>query len=124
MPRYAGSCHCGAVRFEIDAVIDRITSCNCSVCAKKGILHLRVQPEHFRLLSGDAQLGTYQFGTRTAKHHFCTVCGIHAFTRPRAAPELYTVNVRCLEDFDLESVRDRIVAFDGRNWEASAGALK
>jgi len=124
MPRYAGSCHCGAVRFEIDAVIDRITSCNCSVCAKKGILHLRVQPERFRLLSGDAQLGTYQFGTRTAKHHFCTVCGIHAFTRPRAAPELYTVNVRCLDDFDLESVRDRIVAFDGRNWEASAAALR
>jgi hypothetical protein len=124
MPRYAGSCHCGAVRFEIDAVIDRITACNCSVCAKKGILHLRVQPENFRLLSGDAQLGTYRFGTRTAKHHFCTVCGIHAFTRPRAAPELYTVNVRCLDDLDLESVRDRIVAFDGRNWETSVDTLK
>jgi hypothetical protein len=123
MPRYAGSCHCGAVRFEVDAAIDRITECNCSVCAKKGILHLRVQPESFRLLAGDAQLGTYQFGTRTAKHHFCTVCGIHTFTRPRAAPQLYTVNVRCLDDFDLASVRDRIVAFDGRNWESSIGTL-
>jgi hypothetical protein len=123
MPLYAGSCHCGAVRFEVDTVIDRITACNCSICAKKGILHLRVPPENFRLLAGDAQLGTYQFGTRTAKHHFCTVCGIHTFTRPRAAPQLYTVNVRCFDNFDPESVRDRIVAFDGRNWEASVDNL-
>jgi hypothetical protein len=122
MPRHTGSCHCGAVRFEVDTVIDRITACNCSICAKKGILHLRVQPENFRLLAGDAQLGTYQFGTRTAKHHFCTVCGIHTFTRPRAAPELYTVNVRCLDGFDVASVP--VKKFDGQHWEASVGTLK
>jgi hypothetical protein len=124
MPRYAGSCHCGRVRFEIDAVIDRVTECNCSICTKKGILHFRVSPENFRLLSGDAHLGTYQFGTHVAKHHFCTVCGIHAFTRPRAAPDLYTVNVRCLDGFDLASLEGRIRPFDGRNWEAAAGTLE
>lgn len=122
MPRYAGSCHCGRVRFEFDAVIDRVTECNCSICAKKGILHFRVAPENFRLLSGDDVLGTYQFGTRVAKHHFCTVCGIHTFTRPRAAPELYTVNVRCLDGFDVASVP--VKKFDGQHWEASVGTLK
>ncbi len=49
-----------------------------------------------------------------AKHHFCTVCGIHTFTRPRAAPELYTVNVRTLDDFDLQREKPELVAFDGR----------
>ena len=83
MPTYRGSCHCGAVRFEIDTVIDRVTQCNCSVCTKKGILHQRVAPENFRLLGDGATLGTYQFGTRVAKHHFCTTCGVHTFT-PRA----------------------------------------
>lgn len=124
MPRYSGSCHCGRVRFELDAVIDRVTECNCSICSKKGILHFRVAPENFRLLSGSEHLGTYQFGTGIAKHHFCTVCGIHTFTRPRAAPDLYTVNVRCLDGFDLASVSDRITRFDGRNWEASIDTLK
>jgi len=124
MPHYTGGCHCGRVRFELDAVIDRVTECNCSICSKKGILHLRVLPEKFRLLSGHEHLGTYQFGTKTAKHHFCTVCGIHVFTRPRAAPELYTANVRCIDGIDLTDLRDKLVMFDGRNWEAAAGALE
>jgi hypothetical protein len=122
MPRHAGSGHCDRVRFEIDAVVDRVTECNCSICSKKGIVHFRVAPEHFRLLSGEEHLGTYPFGTRTAKHHFCTTCGIHTFTRPRAAPELYTVNVRCLDGFELSAVS--VQKFDGRNWEASVGTLK
>ena len=123
MPRYVGSCHCGAVRFEIEAVIDRVTQCNCSICSKKGILHHRVAPERFRLLSDASALGTYRFGTMVAKHHFCTVCGIHVFTRPRAAPDLYTVNVRVLDDFDIEREKPEVVAFDGRHWEDAVRRL-
>src|SRR5512147_1285645 len=119
MPRYLGSCHCGAVRFEVETVIDRVTQCNCSICRKKGILHHRVSPESFRLLSSQSELCTYQFGTRAAKHHFCKICGIHTFTRPRAAPELYTINVRTLDNFDLEYERPEVVTFDGQHWEAS-----
>lgn len=124
MPRYTGSCHCGAVRFEIEAVVDRATECNCSICRKKGILHHRVAPDRFRLLSGEADLGSYQFGSKTAKHHFCRICGIHVFTRPRAAPELYTVNVRVLDDFDLARENPEIVQFDGLHWEENAASLK
>jgi hypothetical protein len=124
MPRYTGSCHCGSVRFEIEAVIHRVTDCNCSICSKKGILHLRVEPGNFRLLSGGEHLGTYQFGTRLAKHHFCTNCGIHPFTRPRSAPGSYTVNVRCLDGVDLATLDCEIVKFDGQNWETSIGTLK
>ena len=111
MPTYHGSCHCQAVRFEADTTIDRVTVGNCSICTKKGIV---------RLLSGEGKLATYQFGTRIAKHHFCSVCGVHVFTRPRAAPELYTINVRVLDDFDLASAQVETVEFDGRNWEQAA----
>lgn len=124
MPRHTGSCHCGRIRFEIDAVIDRITDCNCSICSKKGILHARIAPERFHLLSGTEYLATYQFGTKAAKHHFCAVCGIHTFTRPRSAPHLYTVNVRCLDDFDALVREVEIVKFDGQNWEASVASLR
>jgi len=123
MSHYHGSCHCGAVRFAIDAEIERITVCNCSVCSKKGILHHRVQPDAFHLISGADHLATYQFGTNVAKHHFCTSCGIHVFTRPRAAPELYTVNVRCLDDFDLNDSKLSFVDFDGRNWDRNVSQL-
>ncbi len=123
MPRYTGSCHCQAVRFEVETVIDSVTECNCSVCSKKGFLHHRVPPDLFTLLSGEDQLGTYQFGTLVAKHHFCKVCGVHVFTRPRAAPELYTINVRVLDDFDLAQSGAKVVKFDGRDWEANAASL-
>jgi hypothetical protein len=122
MPTYNGSCHCQAVRFEVVSVIDRVTLCNCTICTKKGILHHRVPPESFRLLSGEGLLATYQFGTLTAKHHFCRRCGIHVFTRPRSAPHLYTINVRVLDDFDLSQVET--VPFDGRNWEQAVYQLK
>jgi len=123
MPHYHGSCHCGAIRFEIDTTIDQVTRCSCSICAKKGILHHRVPPDRFRLLTPEADVGTYRFGTGVAGHHFCKVCGIHVFTRPRAAPELYTVNVRCLDDYDVDRESPQVLEFDGRNWEAEVGKL-
>lgn len=123
MAIYHGSCHCGAVRFAIDTEIIRVTECNCSICRKKGILHHRVAPERFSLLSGEEVLGTYRFGSGVARHHFCTVCGIHVFTRPRAAPELYTVNVRVLDDYDVTARQPEVVPFNGREWEASVAAL-
>lgn len=123
MPRLTGSCHCGAVRYEIDATIDRVTECNCSICRKKGILHHRVDPDRFRLLAGEDALATYRFGTGVAQHRFCRHCGIHVFTRPRAAPDLYTVNVRTLDDWDLDVAKPQVVAFDGRHWEAQVSKL-
>ncbi len=124
MPLYHGSCHCGAIRFEIETVIDRVTECNCSICRKKGILLKRVPPEKFRLLSDENQLGTYQFGTMIAMHHFCKICGIHTFTRPRAEPEMISVNVRTLNDFDITREQPEIVQFDGQHWEAAVASLK
>lgn len=123
MPTYHGSCHCGAVRFEVDAEITRVTECNCSICRKKGILHHRVAPECFRLVRGAAALGTYRFGTGVARHHFCSLCGIHVFTRPRAAPELYTINVRVLDDYALAEQQPEVLHFEGRDWDAHVAAL-
>ncbi len=117
MKTWTGQCHCGRVAFEVDADLDKetILDCNCSICRQKGYLHLIVPPERFRLLSGEARLREYRFHTETAVHRFCEVCGIHPFYSPRSHPEDVDVNVRCLEDVDLESIE--VELFDGRNWE-------
>ena len=112
-----GGCHCGRVRFRVNADLDRVTECNCSICAKKGFLHLIVPPEQFELLSGKDDLADYRFNTRTARHLFCKTCGVHSFYVPRSDPDKIDVNVRCLDDVDAAAISPKM--FDGRNWEAA-----
>jgi hypothetical protein len=114
-----GGCHCGRVRFQVTADLNRVTYCNCSICAKKGSLHLIVPPEQFELLSGKDDLTTYEFNTRTAKHMFCKTCGIHPFYVPRSDPDKIDVNVCCIDDIDLSTLS--IKTFDGQNWEQAMG---
>jgi len=118
---YEGGCHCGAVRFGIQVLEHKAINCNCSMCRKKGFLHLILPPEQFTLLKGEESLTTYTFNTHTAKHTFCSICGIHAFYRPRSHPNSIDVNVRCL-DGDVLSNFD-IEAFDGANWEENIGTI-
>lgn len=117
MTTYEGGCHCGKVRFRVTADLDRVSECNCSMCAKKGYLHVIVTPEQFELLSGEDDLATYEFNTRVAKHHFCRHCGIHSFYVPRSDPDKIDVNVRCLDGVDVDALR--VTRFDGRRWEES-----
>lgn len=120
---YEGGCHCGAVRFQVAAnpQQDQVEDCNCSICRKKGFLHLIVPLDRFTLLCGADKLTTYTFNTGIAKHQFCTTCGIHAFYRPRSHPDKIDVNLRCL-DQDVTS-QFRIVPFDGVNWEENIHLL-
>ena len=118
---FEGSCHCGAVRLRVRAALDaRVDDCNCSICRKKGFLHLIVPPEDFELLSGEQELSTYRFGTGVARHHFCRHCGIHPFYRPRSHPDWYDINVRCLEGNTASFV---VVPFDGQHWEQNVASL-
>ena len=118
---YPGSCHCGVVKFEVEAPEDvEIEDCNCSICTKSGYLHLIVPGSKFRLLAGEEQLQTYTFNSGVAKHRFCGVCGIKPFYIPRSNPDGVDVNVHCL---DTPPVSMTIVKFDGQNWEQNAHTL-
>jgi hypothetical protein len=118
---YGGGCHCGAIRFRVRARSNEVIDCNCSMCQKKGILHLIVPPEDFELLQGGDTLTPYTFNTGVAKHTFCRICGIHPFYRPRSHPNSFDVNVRCLDNDAMSHFR--IVPFDGKNWEANIDQL-
>jgi hypothetical protein len=112
-----GGCHCGRVRFRVTGDLSRVTYCNCSICAKKGFLHLIVPQDQFELISGKDDLTTYQFNTKVAKHTFCKHCGMHPFYVPRSDPDKIDVNVRCLDGVDLDKIS--VKTFDGRSWEAA-----
>jgi len=122
MQTYEGGCHCGRVRFRIDADLAEVSQCNCSICTAKGTLNHRVPPERFTLLSGGEDLGCYRFNTGTASHWFCRHCGIHPFANPRRAPTQYAVNVHCLDRWAELEPTLKVVTFDGRHWEAAVAA--
>ena len=120
--KHVGGCHCGAVKFEVEAPTEiEVLECNCSICSKSGFLHLIVPKERFVLLQGLENLATYTFNTGVAKHLFCKRCGIKSFYIPRSNPDGYSVNVRCLEPGTIAKVNVR--PFDGKNWEAHAAEI-
>lgn len=123
MATWSGGCHCGAVRFELDAdELAPLLACNCSICSMRGHVHWIVPRERFRLIRGADALTEYRFHTRTARHLFCATCGICSFYVPRSDPDKYDVNVRCLDGVDAATLRTE--AFDGRNWEAAERATR
>ena len=116
MITHKGGCHCGRVRFEVLAPARiSVVDCNCSMCAKTGYLHLIVPNAQFRLVAGSEVLAEYKFNTGTARHLFCSVCGIKSFYVPRSHPDGFSVNARCLDAGTVEQVT--VVPKDGKNWE-------
>ena len=110
---YKGSCHCGKVRFKIEAEIDHVRSCDCSICVKRGALNYRVPKDNLDLFTPWDDLILYQWGDKTAKDFFCSTCGILPFRRPSNPTDKellegvkpfdgWAINARCLEGIDLE----------------------
>jgi len=113
--RYTGSCHCGRIRFQVEGEVDSGLACNCSMCSRRGSLLWFVPRERLELLTPEEDLGTYLFNKHVIQHRFCPACGIHAFGEaPRPDGQaMAAINLRVLENFDLESVP--VKHFDGRS---------
>ena len=111
---HKGSCHCGAVAFEVEGELTGAMACNCSICSRKGSLLWFVPREQFRLLTSADALCTYTFNKHVIRHNFCGTCGIHPYGEgtDRQGNRMAAVNIRCLEDIDLEAVP--VKQFDGR----------
>jgi hypothetical protein len=107
---FAGSCHCGAVRFRLDASITELATCDCSLCVKRNAVMAKVPENALTVSEGEAMLTLYEWNTLAAKHYFCRRCGIYVFHRKRSAPDHFGVNVFCLEGFDAASVPVRATA--------------
>lgn len=76
MTYYTGSCHCGAVHYEVDATIDKAMECNCSICSKKGSLMAFVPANAFHLLQGKEALTDYQFNKKSSTIIFANIAAL------------------------------------------------
>lgn len=104
-----GSCHCGSVRFHVRLADGLHTArrCNCSYCRMRGAVVVTADLADISILEGEERLTLYQFNTNTARHYFCSVCGIYTHHQRRSNPRQCGVNVACLEGvspFDFEEV--------------------
>lgn len=119
---WSGSCHCGAVKFRVEAEPKELTHCDCSLCARKNAVMFMVHESGLTVLEGEDKLSLYQWNTRRAQHRFCSVCGIYTFHRKRSAPDHYGVNVFCLEGFDPTSLPLREA--EGQGMSVVAGGAR
>jgi hypothetical protein len=113
---YAGSCHCGGVRYRAKLDLTApVTSCNCSMCGRSGTLLTFIPADRFELVAGDDALVDYQFNKHVIHHLFCRVCGIKPFARGKGqgGAEMVAINARCLEGVDLGALK--IQPYDGKN---------
>ena len=122
MTTHKGGCHCGQVRFEVDAPADiKADQCNCSICKMSGYLHLIVPKSDFRLLRGQDAIETYTFNTGVAQHYFCRHCGVKSYYVPRSHPQGISVNTNCLDPDTIRSLE--VTPFDGQDWEQNVHKL-
>jgi hypothetical protein len=112
---YTGSCHCGAVKFNVRTNLTPVIACNCSMCQRAGTWLTFVNPSQFELVSGEESLSNYHFNRHVIDHLFCKNCGIKPFARGKKqdGSPMVAINVRCLEDLDLAGISPAM--FDGRS---------
>ena len=113
--KHPGSCHCGAVRFEVETDLEQVIECHCSHCSRKGLMLTFVEPDAFNLLSGEEALSEHHFNRHAIHHLFCKSCGVQSFARGKRpdGAEMVAVNIRTLEDVDPWSMTT--THFDGRS---------
>ncbi|MCW8329689.1 GFA family protein [Photobacterium sp. SDRW27] len=108
-PLHTASCHCGSVKFELTLPrgLEHLRRCDCSMCRRKGAIVASVSLDGIKITEGESYLSLYQFNTYTAKHYFCSRCGIYTHHLRRSNPNEYGFNVGCLEGvnpYELENV--------------------
>ncbi len=118
-PIHSGSCHCGSVQFELSLPngLEQLRRCDCSMCRRRGAIVASVPLDGINIIKGREFLSLYQFNTKTAKHYFCSNCGIYTHHQRRSNPEEYGFNVACLEGVNPYELGE-VPVMDGVNHSA------
>jgi hypothetical protein len=121
--KHLASCHCGSVKLELSLPngIEKPRRCDCSICRRKGAIVGSVALDGIRIIEGVEILKLYQFNTNTAKHYFCSNCGIYTHHQRRSSPNEYGFNIGCLEGVNPFELAD-VVTNDGVNHPADRSA--
>ena len=121
-PVHKLSCHCGEVEIELTLPngIEKPRRCTCSMCRRRGAIAASVKLENLKIVKGENKLSLYQFNTMTAKHFFCSKCGIYTHHQRRSDPTEFGYNVACLEGVNPYELED-VPILDGVNHPSDKG---
>ena len=111
-------CHCGEVEIQVnlEQEIDQLKRCNCSMCKRKGTMVTTVNKQDLKFIKGEKKIKTYQFNTNTARHYFCSECGIHTHNLRRADENTFGINVGCIDEIKpSELFKMKTFVSDGQN---------
>ena len=72
-----------------------------------------IAPDHIDIFHSEGTLTSYKFGTMTARHHFCSRCGIHTFVETRLNPGQYRINLGCVDE--INAFRLPAELYDGKS---------
>lgn len=113
---HKSTCHCGKVELELDLPdgLEDMRRCDCSMCSRRGTITATVPVDRLKVIKGADKLTLYQFRTNTAKHYFCSHCGIYTHHQRRSDPNTYGVNIACIEGID-PYVQINVPVTDGKN---------
>ena len=56
MSTFHGSCHCGAVQYDVELALEGLITCNCSMCGRSGSIMTFVPRGKVTNLSGEDKL--------------------------------------------------------------------
>ena len=117
--KHKATCHCGSVKFELDLPdgLVELRRCDCSLCRRRGAIAASIPLSDIKILKGGSFLKLYQFNTKTAKHYFCSNCGIYTHHQRRSNPTQYGFNVACLEGVNPLKIQN-VPTNDGVNHPA------
>ena len=113
---HKATCHCGAVQLRIDlpnGIVDP-SRCDCSICRRKGAIVAAVLLQDLKVVQGKDILTLYQFNTGSAKHYFCSICGIHTHHQLRSDSRYFEFNVGCLDGVNPADI-EIVINYDGVN---------
>ena len=106
------TCHCNGVEIEVTLPregFEKLVRCNCSICKRKGYVMSPVGENDMKIIKGEDKLTLYQYYTNTAKHYFCSICGIYTHHHPRSNPAMTGFNLGCIDEVDTFELKNIII---------------
>ena len=93
------TCHCGAVSLTatLPYGLSDAARCTCSFCARRQAAAVTAIAASVRVIKGAENLSLYSWGTHTAQHYFCKICGIYTHHQRRSDPSECGINLGCIE---------------------------